>query len=519
MSSPSRLPLRPEVRIEKVEDLVERVRRGLVRIPLPQCGPRWQISDVVDLFDSLYQGYPIGSLLFLKRRARADRSLVGPLVVEAPETSGAWWVVDGRQRVVALTVCLTRSIPLPAPGVNDPYVLFFDAESQKFESPATRVQSAWVPVPCLLDAERLLGWLGAWQHRDDEMLRRVVFDASERIREYAVPLCSIETEDGRVAAEIYGRIHRAGKALAWSDIHKALWDREGSSPSTIEELSKELEEVGMGRLDEERLLNGLNDAAMEALPTLRRVLSFLRRDAGIPHLLLLPKPLLLDVLIRFFRFFADPGPRTRTLLARWYWRTVLGAGSFDDQALRRRGLAAIGNDEEASVQELLLLVHKDRPQPAALPEVFDARADESRIVLLALVHLGPRLLPTGEPVDIAGLLGEQGTEAFAKILPHADLEGAGGAANRLIQPKGDPVQLLLCDRIAGHGPGDPVLGSHGIDGTAAALLVAGDLPGFLARRAEILTAEVRRFSERMAAWDHNDRPSLEFLLAEAGVEA
>jgi len=40
------------------------VYRGHVRVPSFQRGLRWEASDVQDLFDSIYRGYPIGSLLF-----------------------------------------------------------------------------------------------------------------------------------------------------------------------------------------------------------------------------------------------------------------------------------------------------------------------------------------------------------------------------------------------------------------------------------------------------------------------
>jgi uncharacterized protein DUF262 len=545
MSSPPRLPRKPEARTEKVEDLVERVRRGLVRVPRFQRGLKWESSDVAELFDSLYRGYPIGSLLFYKRSAKADRLPLGPLIVEAPETSEAWWVVDGQQRVTALTVGLTRPVPIPArPSAQDPYVLFFDAENQKFEPPPPtgRIPSSWVPVPILLDATRLTEWVFAWQHGANEALRRAVFEAGARLREYAIPLYLIETEDSNVAEEIFYRINQAGAPLEWTEVHKALFGGADSFPFTLTDLAVELADVGMGRLDEDRLLTCLfalrgldptrslaehyrrdpevlRGAVQAALPVLRRVLSFLRRDAGIPHLRLLPKSILLDVLTRFFLRFEDPSPRTRSLLARWFWRTLLGAGSFDDRTLRRRGIAAVGDDEEESVQALLRLVHKDRPRPLELPEAFDARADDSRIALLALAHLGPRHLTSGEPIDVAGLLEERDKDAFVKILERSGLKGSRSAANRILHPSGVPIHRLLQQRISSHGADDPILRSHAIDPRAAELLAAGDLEEFLARRSATLTDEVRRFGERMAAWDHNDRPSLDYLLAEAGVEA
>lgn len=544
MSTPPRLPRKPEARTEKVEDLVERVRRGLVRIPRFQRGLNWESAHVVDLFDSIYRGYPIGSLLFYKRKAEAERLEVGPLPIDAPETSEAWWVVDGQQRVTSLTVCLARSTPLPPrPSKQDPFALFLDAENQRFEPPPARGEtpSTWVPLPFLLDASRLTEWVFQWEHRGDEELRKTVFEAGARLREYSIPLYLIETEDRKVAEQIFYRINKAGRPLKWKEVHKALFGGEGPSPSTLEELSEELSDVGMGRLEGDRLLTCLlalrgkdptrdlgehyrrdpeilSEAVREALPVLRRVLSFLRRDAAIPHLRLLPKSILLDVLTRFFARHEEPGPRTRILLSRWYWRTVLGAGKYDDRTLRRGGISAVGDDEEESVQSLLSLLHKGPPRDLELPASFDARADATRIALLALARLGPRELATGDPIDIAGLLEEQDKDAFAKIVRKAGLEGGGSPANRIIQSKGVPVHRRLRKRIAAHGLEDPVLASHAIDPRVARCLAADDLEGFLARRAEVLTQEVRRFADRMAAWDHSDRPSIDHLLEEAGAE-
>jgi len=538
MSAPPRLPRKPEARTEKVEDLVDRVRRGQVRVPQFQRGLRWKSPDVVELFDSLYRGYPIGSLLFYKRPAQAERLALGPLIVEAPETSEAWWVIDGQQRITALTVCLARPVPIPTRrSAQDPFVLFFDALNQSFEPPPSTgpVQSTWVPVPYLLDSAQLADWVYAWQHHDDEPLRHLVFEAGARIRDYSIPLYLIETVDSTVPEEIFLRVNQAGVPLEWPEIRKALFRSEDSLPSTLADFSKELAKVGMGRLDEDRLLTilvalrgldstrslsaqyrrepeRLREAVQEALPVLRRTLSFLRKDAGIPHLRLLPKPILLDVLIRFFLYFEDPGPRTRSLLTRWFWRALLGAGTSDDRTLYRQGIAAVSQYEEESVQKLLRLVHKERPRPLKLTEAFDPRADESRIALLTLAHLGPRQLTNGNVLDIAGLLEAQDENAFPKIL-----EQSRSAANRILHPK-NSIHHLLREWISVHGVDDPILRTHAIDVRAAEFLSTGDSAGFLARRSEILTDEVSRFGERMAAWDHNDRPSIEYLLAESGAE-
>jgi len=543
MTATSRLPQKPEARTEKVEDLVAQVRRGRVRVPPFQRGLKWQSSDVVDLFDSIYRGYPIGSLLFYKRSARAETIALGPLPIAAPEIPDAWWVVDGQQRVTTLAVCLARPLPLPQrPGKDDPFVVYFDPRTLRFEAPPRRgdVPDAWVPLPQLLDASQLSEWVYAWPYSRDEDLRRAVFEAGQRLREYPIPLYLIETEDPAVAKEIFYRVNQAGKPLEWTEIHDALFGGGGSSPATLEELAQELGAVGMGRLGEKRLLTCLvalrgkdptrtlaehlrrdpqvlSDAVQEAVPVLRRVLSFLRRDAGIPHLRLLPKPILLDVLTRVFALHPDPKPRSRMLLSRWLWRTILGAGAFDDRTLRRRGIAAVGDDEEESIQRLLALVRRERPRAAELPQSFDPRADGSRLALLALAHLGPRDLGSGEPLDVARLIEAVDKAAFRKIVDGGSSR-TRGAANRLIQPPSGTVGRLLRRRLERNGAGDGVLASHAIDEIAAERLAADDAEGFLRRRAEVLVAELQRLGERMAAWDHSDRPSIDHLLAAAGVD-
>lgn len=518
------------------------MRRGVIRIPHFQRILRWRSKNVEELFDSVYRGYPVGSLLFYRQAAPADRLELGPLTIDAPEIPEAWWVIDGQQRLAALAVCLLRPVPLPGkPTPSDPFVLYFDAGEKKFEAPVAsgKVPTTWVPLPYLLDASRLAEWIFSWEHRSREELRLAVFDAGARIRDYLIPLYLIEA-DRNAAKEIFYRTNLAGEPLKWKEVHKALFGADETAPSTLEELADELTDVGMGRLDPDRVLtclmalrgldptrnlaehrrkdhDVLSGAVGEALPVLRRVLSFLRADAGIPHLRLLPKSILLDVLTRFFAQHPNPHPRTRMLLSRWFWRTALGAGAFDERTLRRRGISAVDEDEEGSVQRLLRLALKEPPRQIELPSAFDARSDESRLALLALVHLGPRSLLDGNPVDVPDLLERDGKDAFLPIVRSSGAEGVRSPANRIIHPRGVQPKRLLQQWIATTELDHPVLSSHAIDRIAADALKHGDDKGFLSRRTELLTREVRRFAERMAAWEQNDRPSIDALLKLADV--
>lgn len=264
----SHLDRRPEAKTESVEDLVARVLRGRVRVPTFQRGLKWDRSDVRDLFDSLYRGYPIGSLLFYVGQAEAERLRVGPVEVDAEETPEAWWVVDGQQRVTALAASLGRPLPLPdKPEPEDKFVLYFDAERREFESPPQtgRPKTSWVPLPVLLDASRLTEWVFQWPHGDDADMRRVVFEAGRRLREYVIPLYLIEATDPKIAREIFHRTNKSGKPLTWGEVHKALYGGQQSSPATLPELDEHLLEVGMGPL-ESHCLAGENQELLASSP-------------------------------------------------------------------------------------------------------------------------------------------------------------------------------------------------------------------------------------------------------------
>ncbi len=111
------------------------VRRGVVRIPSFQRPLKWRTVDVLALFDSIYRGYPVGSFLLRKGAAPAATLEIGPLSIDGPETQEALWVVDGQQRLIALTAGLSRPRPVPTTPV-DVWVVYFDAGEADLRGPS-----------------------------------------------------------------------------------------------------------------------------------------------------------------------------------------------------------------------------------------------------------------------------------------------------------------------------------------------------------------------------------------------
>ncbi|MGB5917028.1 MAG: DUF262 domain-containing protein [Phormidesmis sp.] len=527
-----------------VEELVDRVKRGLIRVPAFQRPLQWESEDVILLFDSIYQGYPIGS--FLMRQAYAPASAIeyGPVKVSAPESNSALWVVDGQQRLTAFTAGLARDGEIPTTP-DDAWVVYFDTQKKAFSAPSKSgdLPSTWVPVAQLLDASVLSEWVFNWKYGKDVSLRNSVFEAGKRIRQYEIPVYIVETDEEELLRDIFYRINDSGKKMKWEDIHDALFGQKSDEPSTLSGLADALQSLGIGRPQEDQLLSAiiafkgldatrsisehyrrdpdvLRDAVHNALPALRGVLAFLKTHAEIPHLRLLPRSLPFIVLTKFFGFYPQPNERTTDLLIRWTWRTLLGIKSVDERTLLRHSLNAIeSSDQEQTMQKLLNVIPRTRGKSFALPQRFDARAADSRIALVALSALHPRDLKSGKLIDVANLIESHSLNAFRKIIS-VGTKATHGSSNRILLPStSQSVLKELVVLIEDEGVDSQTLRSHGIDDEAAEHILNKELDDFLSRRSRFLEGTVNSFGSRLAAWDMNDRPSINYILRQTGDDS
>jgi hypothetical protein len=349
----------------------------------------------------------------------------------------------------------------------------------------------------------------------------------------------VESADEQLLRDIFYRVNNYGKRLTWDEVHDALFGQGSAHPSTLADLSTELFKLGIGKVDEKLLLqcllaykgldvtrnvtvhyqkdpDVLKSAVEEALPTLRSTFSFLKVHAEIPHVRLLAHVTPVPVLTRFFALYPDPKPRSVELLIRWTWRTLLSASFYDDRTLLRHGINAfLNNDEEQSIQTLLRLVPQKQQSEFLIPRRFDARAADSRIVLLGMASLKPLSLENGEPVDIATLIDTQ--EEF-RIIVRSKPGIARGPANRILLPGRGVARQVIIPFIKTFGIDSPVLHSHAISPALASALVNDQDNFFLEERQKELQRVVTPLISRLTGWGRSDRPSISYLLAQAGDE-
>lgn len=534
----------PSATTYDVEALVEMTWRGNVRIPHFQRDFRWGFEDVRRLFDSIVKGYPIGSLLLWTRKASAETIQLGALHIDAPKLSDALWVVDGQQRLTSLANALHPD------GQQSKFALAYDLDRQEFVKAPAVENPLVIPLPTLFDLQQILKWFAQYPAISDRLYEAT--SITRKIRQYEVPAYLVSHDDPVVLQDIFDRMNNYGKRLSRAEIFAALnagnEEQQGGTP-TIERIADHIDvDLQFGKLDNDTVLNAVlsrrgpevrrdirkeftgeddegRDAAYKAgEEAIRRAVTFLQRDVGVPHLALLAYRYLLVVLARFFAFHPDPAPRDRVLLRRWYWRAAAaGPEQFKGgtpNAARVLCTQVIEASVSKSVQGLLDAVKGARPRSLDLSR-FSTNEAATKMLLCVWWSMRPRNPVTGEPYELSDLaesLVDQQTarDAVRYIVPSRSIPAdyRKGAAVRALMPLVEidtkEVTSLLAQRpvTVEHESWIQVLESHAITEDMAGLLNDGRDVEFVDMRRALLESHMQDFLARMLELRFEDTPPL-----------
>ena len=110
-----------------VRELVNRVNRGELRLPEMQRRYVWSATRVRDLLDSLYRGYPSGTILVWETDEDVADTDLAVGTVQSPATSQKSLLLDGQQRITSLAAVL-EGRPVVVRGRKRPIDILFNLE-------------------------------------------------------------------------------------------------------------------------------------------------------------------------------------------------------------------------------------------------------------------------------------------------------------------------------------------------------------------------------------------------------
>ena len=556
-------PRAPELRPEIVFlfDLVRQLVDGRIKIPRFQRPFVWRRDQMIDLLDSIYRQYPIGSLLAWETETPiVSLSSVGPLEVN-PRSPGSpsAYLLDGHQRLSTIAGALVSSRERTVVDADDPslWSMFFNARERTFEHGSyneATVPSYLFPMSKMLDTFEFLQEcqrvIAADPAQGREYVDRVQ-DVARAFQNYKIPVIQIRQTDLTEAVEIFARLNSKGQAMSADQMVSALLYRQDVPDSF--DLAREIDNSmailasnGFGGVDRTLVLRALLAAVREdiyrtdwtrialnrredlllrlqaALPgvnaSLERATQFLKASLGVHTDRLLPYAMQLTVLSSFFFAQSDPSAQQLALLKRWFWVSSFSGWFGGANPSRVNGLVRDVMDRVAPERDRPTLTSVDLTENALpLPRSFDMRSARTRVLLLVLLDLHP-LNRDGELISQPEYLIQAfGPEAIGYVANTvSDREIARSPANRILRDvPSDRGQarnwLLRCHPNVR----EAVWASHAIPVEAAGALAASDASEFLRVRASYLTEIERAFMQRSGVeLPINDSPAPTILDAE-----
>ncbi|GBC92420.1 hypothetical protein HRbin15_00890 [bacterium HR15] len=219
--------------------LLEDIAIGEIGLPDIQRPFVWDKAHVRDLFDSMYRGYPIGTLLFWENGYPGDHRTIG---VDRKQKVPNLLIVDGQQRLTALYAVM-KGIPIIDKHFQQRRLrIAFNPLKEKFEVTNTAIERdpAWIADISVLwqpDFDQyafvyaFLERLNERRGLTEEERKRIPQAIQRLVNLINYPLTALEisvsaTEEQ--VSEIFVRINSQGRALNQADfiltLMSVFWD-------------------------------------------------------------------------------------------------------------------------------------------------------------------------------------------------------------------------------------------------------------------------------------------------------
>lgn len=209
----------------QIKDIINNVDNESLALPVFQRGYVWKRPQVKDLMNSLYRGYPVGSLLTWTTQGEPVKSVGG---TQVPSAITIDLLLDGQQRVTSLYGVIKGKPPVFFEGDTRPFDgLRFSLEHETFEffTPVTMANDPlWVKVTDLF-TDSGLSELIEKINSDPNYSANIgpyVFRAMnvQKIREVDLQIMQITGPDKTtdVVVDIFNRINSGGTKLSAGDL-------------------------------------------------------------------------------------------------------------------------------------------------------------------------------------------------------------------------------------------------------------------------------------------------------------
>lgn len=337
-----------------LRELASDIKCGKIGIPMFQRKFIWDREQIIDLFDSIRRGYPIGSFLLWEREKDWKGTLDLLTDVPNPDAEPSSFILDGRQRLTSFYGCTLTGTDKPSA-----FFLAYDLQTQGFGY-FKSTSSAVILVSEIYDTFSLLDRMDKIRKEFSEDDARIYIQRAKELnsilQEYVVSKVTIGKCSLDEATNVFSRLNSKGTDISKTFMMQAMsYRKEGDKllVPALESIAEELNPFGFDGIGLDDLLNtcfkfenknfyDLSLKEMESLmplrhedevrATVKRTVRFLFEKCNVLSWTLVPYSKQFQALIWCIKAFPDPTPEQEQELKKWFYYTTL-ALSFQNGSI------------------------------------------------------------------------------------------------------------------------------------------------------------------------------------------
>lgn len=434
----------PKPEILRIEQLVGQVKTGDIKLPKFQRPFVWRRKEMLSLLDSVYKGYPIGSILlwFTKEKLASEKSIADLIINERADEYPTNYVLDGQQRLSTLCGALYWD----GKDSKSQWNISFDLEKEKFIYADSETKAEYFPLNKLLDTVDYLDQVNSFPTAKKQAYANIARKLMNSIKDYTIAAVTIKGMGLNEVAPIFERINSTGRKLTIVDLMRAATWKDGfdlnDAVKSVKKSCKAKNFEGITELHVLRSIAAANnysfnredidklrdvpsvslaDASHEIIPAYQLAVDFLTRELPLSSIAYLPYALQLNFLVEFFRICPKPNHVQRKELKKWFWSTSFARhfASLNTNIITK-DLEEFRNLAKGIIQSLTNNHHINHENFLNEPFVLNKAASLTFALLLA--QKKPKSLIDGSAINIDRSLSQINRHEFHHLFPQAYLK-------------------------------------------------------------------------------------------------
>ncbi|MCE5341503.1 MAG: DUF262 domain-containing protein [Planctomycetaceae bacterium] len=449
-----------------IRKIIDRISSGDIRIPAFQRGYVWLPDQVAFLIDSIYKGFPIGTIFLwcTDNRLKSEKSLGHFVLPEPKKDYPVNYVLDGQQRLTSLfSVFQTELKPSIDNTENEWIDIYFDVDVDEnlqdslfFALRDSEVDvKRHFPMKTMFDSAE---YRRATSNFVGEKIAKID-KVQEKFKEALIQVQSLETDDRNKVAIVFERINRAGTEL---DIYQLLtawsWSEDFDLQEKFNILVEQISPFGFGDFSNDQdlqlkccsgvIVNEASPSAilrmqgedvrnkfLEVENGIKSSIDFLKKEVKVSSLACMPFASMMVGLTTFFASNKIAGmtmtDSQRREILRWFWRSIFS----------QRYSAGVNKRHETDIAEF----QKLKANPDYKLKEFNVNIDESfflnsrfnvssvntKSFILLLSQFSPKSFISGANVDLEEVLKKANRNEFHHIFPNKYLKRLGTPQNKI----------------------------------------------------------------------------------------